>query len=547
MEDLKKMKLPILPRLLLGMVFCGLLSFTLPASDLVPFTDITPAQAAALIRERGSDPLFKILDVRTGAEFSESHIKGALNIDVKAPDFKENVGKLDHDGTYLAYCRGGVRSARAVNLMKELGFKRVYNLAGGLMQWQAEKLPLETTPVQPAAAPGCGGADPGPGADSYAWLDGKKGTTIPFRLFRNHVHIEAEVNGAKKLELILDTGMPAPGVLLLGGEKIRELNLSYTGEARIGGAGGSSSPAKIATGVSLKIGDLLLEGQTAIVRAADPASAPADRGVDELDLDASGVIGLALFSRFVVAIDYDRMVLTLSEPGDFHYQGQGSAIPLGLEMKFPFVKMSARLEDGATVPLMMVADLGASHALSLNIGSQPQVRAPQKTIGFWGKGAGGEMSGRLGRIQSLSLGKFTLNNVVAGFYTEKLMPLEKNGNLGNDFLRRFNLVFDYSRKMLIIEPNSHFKDPFEAAMSGFQAEKIKSGEFVVSHVLPDSPAAEAGLLASDRIIEINGLPATLVSLDDLFKASIKEGGTLKLAIRRGDARLTVTLKLRRLI
>jgi rhodanese-related sulfurtransferase len=70
-----------------------------------------------------------------------------LNIDVKKPDFKENVEKLDRNGTYLVYCRGGVRSARAMKLMKEWGFKQVYNLAGGLIRWQAEKLSLETAPV----------------------------------------------------------------------------------------------------------------------------------------------------------------------------------------------------------------------------------------------------------------------------------------------------------------------------------------------------------------------------------------------------------------
>ena len=148
MHDRKHTKQTILKQLLLGATLIGFLSSGLPAAAIVPFSDITPGQAAGLIKENGADPLFKIIDVRSAKEFSENWIKGALNIDVKAPDFKEKIEKLDRNGVYLAYCRGGVRSARAMNLMKEWGFKQVYNLAGGLMRWQAEKLPLETTPVQ---------------------------------------------------------------------------------------------------------------------------------------------------------------------------------------------------------------------------------------------------------------------------------------------------------------------------------------------------------------------------------------------------------------
>jgi len=129
------------------MALCLFLSFAAPAADLAPFTDITPSQAAALIKEKGADPLFVILDVRTAKEFSTCWIKGALNIDIKAADFKEKVEKLDRSGIYLAYCKGGVRSARAMNLMKEAGFKMVFNLVGGLMKWQAEKLPLEFAPI----------------------------------------------------------------------------------------------------------------------------------------------------------------------------------------------------------------------------------------------------------------------------------------------------------------------------------------------------------------------------------------------------------------
>jgi len=129
------------------MALCLFLSFAAPAADIVPFSDITANQAATLIREKGTDPLFKILDVRTLQEFAESRIQGALNIDIKAPDFKDRIAKLDKNGIYLVYCKKGVRSARAMNLMKEAGFKMVFNLAGGLMKWLEEKLPLEFAPI----------------------------------------------------------------------------------------------------------------------------------------------------------------------------------------------------------------------------------------------------------------------------------------------------------------------------------------------------------------------------------------------------------------
>jgi phage shock protein E len=151
---LKNTRPTILFRLLALAIFYGMVPLATSAADLVPFTDIMPAQAMALIKEKSADPLFKILDVRTPEEFALNYIKGALNIDVKALDFKEKVDKLAKNGIYLVYCKGGVRSARAMYLMKETGFKTVFNLGGGLMKWQEEKLPLEAAlPVQTAAAP----------------------------------------------------------------------------------------------------------------------------------------------------------------------------------------------------------------------------------------------------------------------------------------------------------------------------------------------------------------------------------------------------------
>lgn len=130
------------------MLLCGFSLFALQAEGIVPFTDITPAQAAALIREKGADPHFAILDTRTAKEFAENRIAGAKNVDVKAPDFSDRMGKLDKAITCLVYCRGGVRSAKAMNLMKEAGFREVYNLGGGLKKWLEARLPLEGAPLE---------------------------------------------------------------------------------------------------------------------------------------------------------------------------------------------------------------------------------------------------------------------------------------------------------------------------------------------------------------------------------------------------------------
>jgi len=112
-------------------------------ATLRPFTNVAPERTQALIGRNEKNPRFVLLDVRTVKEFDSGHLKGALNIDIKAADFAEQIEKLDKSAAYLVYCLGGVRSARAMQLMQAQGFKKVYNLEGGLMKWKAANLPLE--------------------------------------------------------------------------------------------------------------------------------------------------------------------------------------------------------------------------------------------------------------------------------------------------------------------------------------------------------------------------------------------------------------------
>ncbi|OIQ20188.1 MAG: rhodanese [Flavobacterium sp. MedPE-SWcel] len=77
-----------------------------------------------------------ILDVRTEDEFSRGIIPEAINIDIyKGQGFVYAVEELDKDKNYYVYCAAGARSGQACNVMSQLGFNTLYNLAGGISQW----------------------------------------------------------------------------------------------------------------------------------------------------------------------------------------------------------------------------------------------------------------------------------------------------------------------------------------------------------------------------------------------------------------------------
>ena len=103
--------------------------------------DITAKESFSLIQENSSNVNFVIVDVRTPSEFSEGHIKNAINIDFYAPTFREAIGKLDKAKMYLVYCRSGNRSTQTTAIMKDLGFREVYNIDDGIVGWNNNGYP----------------------------------------------------------------------------------------------------------------------------------------------------------------------------------------------------------------------------------------------------------------------------------------------------------------------------------------------------------------------------------------------------------------------
>lgn len=82
----------------------------------------------------------QLIDVRTPEEFNASHILDAKNINWLSNDFVPNIEKLDKSQPVFVYCKSGGRSSNAAKKLEELGFKKIYNLQGGLMNWDANDL-----------------------------------------------------------------------------------------------------------------------------------------------------------------------------------------------------------------------------------------------------------------------------------------------------------------------------------------------------------------------------------------------------------------------
>ena len=100
------------------------------AEDIpVTYIDVGVSQAKEMIDSGG----YFLLDVRTQEEYDEFHISGSTLISVQV--IESRLDELPKDEKTLVYCRSGRRSAVASQILVDNGFKQVYNMNGGIIEW----------------------------------------------------------------------------------------------------------------------------------------------------------------------------------------------------------------------------------------------------------------------------------------------------------------------------------------------------------------------------------------------------------------------------
>ncbi|PCJ84669.1 MAG: hypothetical protein COA57_08795 [Flavobacteriales bacterium] len=123
-------------KIFLFTVFIGQLAYSNAQSQSEGIAQDVSAKEFAVLIANGNGLL---LDVRTPGEFNDGHIGDAQHINFYDDDFKSQIEKLDKEKPVYVYCAAGGRSAKAMNIMYEVGFKKVYNLLGGYGAWSSGK------------------------------------------------------------------------------------------------------------------------------------------------------------------------------------------------------------------------------------------------------------------------------------------------------------------------------------------------------------------------------------------------------------------------
>jgi hypothetical protein len=368
---------------------------------------------------------------------------------------------------------------------------------------------------------------------------------VPIEVASNHVYVKVCL-GDRELQFILDTG---------AGQSFFDMGVARAAGVSLGTHfSGRGAGAGTIDGAGVNNGAITLEGtrlSVPVVAALDLSALPPREG-HRID----GILGYNFIDQYVVAIDYVRHELRLFDATHFDYSGRGTSLPITFAANHPVVETSLRLANGDTMSGRFVVDVGAATALALTHpfveANQLRTRITPTVHRVIGGGVGGTAVTDLGRVAALELGGLEVRNVVTLLFGDSAGVMSGNGNwignIGGDVLRRFTVFLDYRHRRIILEPHAGTNEPFEADMSGVTFMlPTTPGRIVVSDVLRDSPAFDAGLAAGDTVTAIDGVAPNEARLRELREHFFHEGVEVALTFVRGRETKTVRIRTRRLI
>ncbi|HXZ26924.1 MAG TPA: aspartyl protease family protein, partial [Terriglobales bacterium] len=361
-----------------------------------------------------------------------------------------------------------------------------------------------------------------------------------------HIIFQASLNGRPPIGWILDTGADQE---VINTPRLADFGMKTYGKTATTGGGGSAE-YDYATGATFTLPGVELRNQhVAVIDQTGLERA--------LGMPLGGILGYDFISRFVIEIDYDKRLMTLHDPANWKYTGNGLVVPVTFDNGIPFAHGTISVPTKPEIPAYFVLDFGAAETMTL---TSPFVKA-NDLARLAQTGAGVNRTPGLenqfftqqnvrGRIQKLKLGPLEVDDIpinmsvnTKGAYASSSF----SGTIGESTFRRYHVFLDYARNRVIFEPTAEAGKPFPERRT-FGVVVLASGTdlhtYTVTGVRKDSPAEQAGFQKGDVITGFDGKPAGEFTLGQLRIWLAGEGERHQVEVARGSEKLTIPVEVK---
>jgi hypothetical protein len=257
-----------------------------------------------------------------------------------------------------------------------------------------------------------------------------------------------------------------------------------------------------------------------------------------------GIIGFSFFSRYIVKLDYDSSKIFVYTRGTIKYPRGGFLLKPSIS-NIPVVRNTLR--DNKELTTKFYFDTGAGMCLLLSadfVADSNFIKPKRKWYVTQAEGLGGKAPMKQGVIKQIRIGPYKFRNVPTYIFDDEFNVTaypNQSGLLGNDLLRRFNVIFNYERNDIYMIPNSHFKEPFDYSYTGLGMYMV-DGEIQVVDIMPESPAEQAGFKSGDIIMAVaNNFSKNITAYKNLLQTT---GERIKVLVLRDGAPIILSMKVK---
>ena len=260
-----------------------------------------------------------------------------------------------------------------------------------------------------------------------------------------------------------------------------------------------------------------------------------------------GIIGYSILSRYIMKVDYDSMKVSFWTKGTIRYPRGGYLLKPAINQ---LVSQPLRVKDDKAVNSRFLYDMGAGLCLLLTkefIRDSAFLKKKRKHYVKEGEGLGGKIDMELTVITEVKIGPYRFRNVPIYIFDDVNNVTSypyMGGLIGNDILRRFNVIINYAQGDIHLIPNSHYDDKFDYSYSGVELYLIE-GIILIGDVAKGSPGEAAGVKEGDILIAVN---KNFTQNLNQYKLELqKPNDKVTLLIRRNGDLKELTLKVKSIL